>query len=165
MTAAEAITAFATAHSLTIDAVFVPWSMSRNAGNNQPSLNWKITLKKNDKPILTTDYMQGCAHCPSYKQGSRKWEDAQVVKKECETGQYRMRPILPSLPDFLACIVLDSEAIDYPTFEDYAANLGIDPDSRKGEASYRQCIETALKLRAAMGEDGLQELRTLCADW
>ena len=53
---------------LTMTADFVPWSLSRNAGEKDPSLNWKITLHKDGRPFLTTDYMAGSGHCPSYNQ-------------------------------------------------------------------------------------------------
>ena len=34
---------------LTVDAVFVPYSKSRNAGGEWLGLNWRVTLKRNGK--------------------------------------------------------------------------------------------------------------------
>lgn len=43
--------------------------------------------------------------------------------------------------------------------------LGYDPDSRKAEAIYKACLEIALKLRNALGEDGLAKLREAAQDY
>lgn len=51
---------------LTIRAEFVPFSKSRNAESEWQSLNWKVTLQRNGRDVLTTDYGAGIAHCPGY---------------------------------------------------------------------------------------------------
>lgn len=226
MTEAEAkINECAESLGLTMTAEFVPWSKSRNAGEKQPSLNWKVTLsnarrdyrcacgKEWTRPVrlsehtpnvsgeateycpeckvkwlsaspvrggafLTTDYGAGCGRCPSYEQRATI-HSAAAVKWECENGTkaigevstgfhsgnrmaLKPQPILPNLADVLHSLVSDAEAIDYPTYEEWADNLGFDRDSRKGEAAYRACLESGLKLRAALGEEGLRRLREAC---
>jgi hypothetical protein len=67
--------------------------------------------------------------------------------------------------DVLASLVMDSSAIDYSTYEEWAGDCGHDPDSRKGEAIYRACLEIALKLRNGLGEAGLAALREAAQDY
>lgn len=55
-----------TANAITLESVFVPFSKSRNAGNKDVSLNWRVTLCVNGRAIVTTDYSAGMGHCPSY---------------------------------------------------------------------------------------------------
>ena len=167
---AESIQATADKLGLTMTAAFVPWSQSRNKdektdrGAPVRSLNWEITICKGGRRILTTDYNAGVAFCPSYKQRGNI-EDDRRVKTECESGSkyesgaMRGCQILPKLADVLHSLVLDSDALDYSTYEEWAAELGYDADSRKGEAVYRACLEIALKLRNGLGEQALAELR------
>src|SRR5690606_27827140 len=44
---------------LTVAAVFVPWSQSRNKGERSPSLNWRVTLQCKGRDVLTCDYSAG----------------------------------------------------------------------------------------------------------
>lgn len=162
---------------LTMDAVFVPFSKSRNAASKDPSLNWKITIKRNGREVLTTDYMQGSGHCPAYKTPDR-YAKARMIAYECEHGVSawlapssdtvlgrRGKPILPEIGDVFYSLVIDAGAIDHATFEDWASDFGYDTDSRSAEATYRACLEIALKLRAALGDDGLNKLREAAQDY
>ena len=175
-TTAETIEATAAKLGLTMTAKFVPWSLSRNAGEKEPSLNWKVTILRNGKEIMTMDYMAGCGHCPSHKQtfGKKPYGYDDVIRWECEHGKrgqwshnrdcavlhVRMDgPIMPKLADVLHSLAMDADAIEYKDFEAWASEFGYDVDSRKAEATYRACLDIALKLRAAMGDAGLQELR------
>ncbi len=187
MTTKETIEQTAADLGLTMTCEFVPWSRSRNKGEKSPSLNWRVTLRKDDGlttkaggrgfEILTTDYSAGCGHCPSYKQGKQTVADAEVVRFECETGRHGFfagagpvarpgkPPILPALAGVLASLVLDAEVIDHGTFEEWAESMGYETDSRKAEATYKACLEIGLKLRNALGEDGLRRLRDACQDY
>jgi len=60
---------------------------------------------------------------------------------------------------------MDASAIDYATFEEWAPEMGYDADSRKGEAIYRTCLEYALKLRGAVGDKAMEQLRTATQDY
>ncbi len=174
-TPAEKITQAAVKLGLTLVSEFVPWSRSRNAGEKSPSLNWKVMLKKAGRAIITTDYMQGCGHCPSYEAFNSNAPRAQAVDAECETGHAHiingMHPrrtvklILPDLHEVLHSLVSDGDAINYATYEDWAREFGYEEDSRKGEATYRACLEIGLKLRAAIGEEGLKMLQEAGQDY
>lgn len=195
-------------HEITVAAEFVPLSKSRNAkavddrGNPVLSLNWLVTIKRAGRDVITSDYMAGMAHCPSFNSKMpsafgrpvRFWQQA-VCAWECENGfvaRYshfgysgdfkkalfpappipggevgRMlgRPIEPDPASVVACFVLDSNVLDYATFEEWAGEYGYDPDSRKGEAIYRACMETALRMRAGLGEAVMADLREAAQDF
>lgn len=161
-------------HGVTITADFVPFSQSRNKDEKstyyknfpQYSLNWRVTVHHKGRAILTTDYMQGMGNCPSYKANARMTSDyVKAISQECETGRTyhwngpgkKIEP--PPASDVLYSLLLDAEAINAGSFEEWAADYGYDPDSRKAEAIYRQCLEYGLKLRATLGEDVLAQLR------
>ena len=201
---------------LTVDAAFVPFSQSRNKAEKLPSLNWRVTVKRDGHDVLTTDYSAGMAHCPgyagktvpstfqphSYKNASGKpypgtasmyrsakpheilsqYRDA-ICAAECESGfpmeidpwgrgtenTFKRKPKAPAIApdpvDVLYSLTLDSGVLDYGTFEDWAAEFGYDTDSRSAEAAYRACLEIALKLRAAIGDAGLETLKTAFEDY
>lgn len=169
------------AMGIAMSAHFVPFSQSRNKSEKNPSLNWKVVLKKGDREITTTDYMQGCNHAPAYNapitffNGKRdEYSTRKAIAAECETGK-RARtlstgsPIFtggdkieaPDVVDVLHCLLSDSEVINYRGFEDWADDIGFDSDSIKARDTYNACLEAALKLRAALGESTLRDLREL----
>lgn len=162
---------------LTLESVFVPFSQSRNKAEKYPSLNWKVTLKKNGKDIVTTDYMTGCGHAPSYKQGKQDYDSREIIRAECETGfknrikwtngpvmQDKKSPILPKIEDVVYSLVMDSDVLEYD-FPDWCANLGFEEDSRKAEQIYNDCMHIALKLNRSLGTDGLNTLRETYQDY
>lgn len=161
---------------LTMEAVFVPLSQSRNARKKHPSLNWSVTLtaKGGKRLAITTDYMQGIGHIPGFKHASRlSVDDADAIKKTCETGRIhkpgftklgdKLPP--PTMDDVLFSLLMDSSAMDYATYEEWANEMGYEQDSRKGEAIYHQCLKIALKLRAIIGNDNLEALREAYQDY
>lgn len=159
---------------------FVPFSQSRNAkpredGKVWRSLNWRVTLKRNGRDVLTCDYSAGEAHCPAYNLKD-PYHRRTGVEFEIEHGKRAARVsdvlgtiggkvIEPDACDVLHSLALDADVIDCAGFEDWASNFGYDTDSRKAEAVYRECLEQALKLRAALGEDGLRKLREACQEY
>lgn len=169
------------AHELGLDlkAAFVPFSQSRNAkpraGAAQPwqSLNWKVTIERNGRPVLETDYSQGVGHCPASKApASRfdKWQRARAIGHEIETGRiakagfgstiYAGKPLPPpEIADILQSLALDSDVLDFPNFAQWADHFGYSEDSRSAESTYRDCLAHALALRSAIGDSALAKLR------
>jgi hypothetical protein len=163
-------------------ARFVPQSESRNAKEEQPSLNWSVTITRG-RQTLTTDYMQGIAHLPEYNRLAKvqRTKAAHDYLRSCaSTGKYSpvpekaafnsfvmgAKPIpAPLLRDVLYCLVMDAGVLDYSTFEQWAGEYGYDTDSRKAEATYRACLEIALQLRAIVGDDGLRKLQEAFQDY
>jgi hypothetical protein len=157
---------------LSLETVFIPWSSSRSAGQKQPSLNWKIKLLHKGRRVLETDYTAGCAHCPAYKQAHNSLRmtinEDNAVRSECQTGTEFHRngkPILPDTADVIYSLVSDSEAADYGDFESWANDMGYDTDSRQAERTYNDCLKIGLKLKSAIGQDGLDRLREAFQDY
>lgn len=174
--ARETVERIAKETGLELDSTFVPFSQSRNAqpsgGRVEPwqSLNWKVTLKRNGREVLTTDYSQGVAYCPGNKLKMRS-DQANAIAREIETGRvtkigmggypYETKKRIPgpALADVLHSLTLDSDVIDYADFDEWAETYGYETDSRSAESIYRACLEHALKLRSAIGEETLNALR------
>jgi hypothetical protein len=161
---------------LTVESVFVPFSQSRNAKEKSPSLNWRITVKRDGREVLITDYSAGCGFCPSSKASVKALGNknslmrSEAIAWECEhgypawsgsTGIMRASkdPLLPDTLDVLSSLAMEADVLDMRGFEDWASNYGYDTDSRKAEQTYRACLDIAVKLRAALGDSGLQDLR------
>jgi hypothetical protein len=166
---------------LIVTSQFIPFSQSRNKNEKQPSLNWHVTLQKDGRDVLTTDYSAGCAYAPSYRWGDKP-EQRYMVAYECERGfralgvRWGSRPegygaenaknrIEPNALDVIYSLVMDYDVLKHSTFESWAADFGYDVDSRKAEHVYRACLEIALKLRNGIGEAGLSELREAFQDY
>lgn len=181
--AREEIIAWMTENGVTVVSEFIPFSKSRNAqprhGRKEPwkSLNWRVTIKRQNRDILTSEYSAGVGHCPSHKSprtpGTKPWPE--LVDRMCDheieygkTARYMVsvdkvfsmmeKPILPDPCDVLAGLAMDADVLDYNGFEDWADNYGYDADSRSAEAIYRECIDIALKLRNGLGDDLLKKL-------
>lgn len=177
---------------LTMSATFVPYSRTKDAKSSPNlddlSLNWTVTIFRTQNGVLikiiTTPYRAGIAHAPAYNDpkcridmgrgGFSQW-GFDRVRAECETGKTNPgadvlhsvphETIKPNFANVLHCLVSDASAIDYPTFEQWAADMGCDPDSRKAEATYRDGLETGLKLGLALGGDGLRRIRDAFRDY
>ena len=78
----------------------------------------------------------------------------------------RKQRLNPKPADVLHSLALDGEAFfDGLTFEDWAANLGYDTDSRKAEAMYRACDETGRRLARMFSRDEIAQLREAASDY
>lgn len=168
----EERTAALAALGLTLEATFVPLSQSRNAkpgedGKVWRSLNWEVTLKHRGRKVLKTDYAQGEAHCPAYKNPKRfafpsGRPDAHLlhlaIAKECEIGTEvkvlgkftdlidTKKPIdSPTLLEVCYSLALDASGAD-ESFEDWCGNYGYDTDSRKAKKLHKACQKIAFKL-------------------
>ena len=154
---------------ITLESTFVPFSQSRNKGEKNRSLNWTVTVKVWGRDVLTTDYGTGIAHAPSYRQtlGAMNVDMAEAIAYETEHGKTkRGKPIPPPDPcDVVYSLAMDADVLNYSGFEDWASNFGYDTDSRSAEKTYRACLEIALALRNAIGEDGLRQLQEACQDY
>ena len=147
-------------------AEFVPLSVSRNAGGEHPTINWRVTLRNNGYS-LTTDYSEGIGHLPFSVGGRRTVSQQQQIDEAVETGKWRLDPNRlarpyhylkpPALEDVLCSLSMDAEAIEHPTYECWATDMGFDEDSRKGERVYRACLEIGLTLRHMFDLDELRD--------
>lgn len=177
---------------LAINCEFVPFSQSRNKDSEHLSLNWKVTLARKGRDVLTCDYSQGIGHAPSY---SKKFSAAldkkrftssgnatiplrdRLVSVEAETGRVaefdgglwgiptKRKLSEPDIKDVLCSLIVDADVLDYATFEEWADCFGYDSDSRSAEKIYKLCLDTALQLRAGLGDGTLRELADLFRDY
>lgn len=177
MTDHSELDAFISSLGLEYSAQFVPKSKSRNAKEEQPSLNWKVTLRNAGKSF-TTDYMQGIGHLPQLPGKvpsllSREYE--RVAAESGKLGRYfspgsrlmltEKQVAAPLLRDVLYCLVSDSSALDFGSFEEWASDYGYDLDSRSDERVYQACLTVALHLRHLLGEANLIKLREKFQDY
>lgn len=165
---------------LSVVAEFVPWSKSRNykpgsKSCNDLSLNWRVSIHRAGQPTTwQTDYSAGVAHCPAYKScpglKTSIWNTERMTA-ECETGKTYVndftsgKAILPDSADVIWSLTQDADVLNYSTFEEWASEFEYDVDSRKAEGIYRACLNIALKLRNAIGEDGLRKLKEAGQDY
>ena len=143
---------------ITIKFDFIPFSQSRNKNSKHPSLNYKAHLFIHDRPVMSTDYMQGLAHCKSYKQMDNTVHTHNKVLKECETGRYGLRKTEPETIDVMYCLVTDSDVLNYSCFADWADCFGCDPDSIKAKSIYDTCLQQAVTLHSHLDSEDLNKL-------
>ena len=166
---------------LTYNAQFVPTSQPADKVKS-PQLHWTITLIRG-RQSMEVPYHQGCGHVKAYdtmptKSPYDRRRKAELVRQTCETGKlYRYMHNVdllgtlkghqpaPSLRDVLYCLVMDASVLDSGGFEEWANEYGYETDSRQAEATYRACLEQSLKLRALVGDKGLEELREAYQDY
>ncbi|MCA8354200.1 hypothetical protein [Burkholderia cepacia] len=165
---------------LKISTQFVPFSISRNAGSEHKSLNWKVTLSS-IRNKMTFDYSKGIGHLPypSHLQlsGHQKAVVNQAIDSAVETGiarkiargamAFTIMPgkeefPTPTLQEVLYSLTEDTLVMHYLTYEQWAADFGYDPDSRKGEKIYEECRVQASKLSDVLGGmDKIENLRDI----
>jgi hypothetical protein len=177
--------------NLEYKAVFVPQSASRNSGEKNPSLNWRISIRsqRGAGTTISTDYMQGIGHVPNYihRYGAVSLLTDEAIKAQhaaAELGTYprvkrtppnhweisstfgeQRKPLPPpDILDVLHCLVSDSDAADY-TFDDWCSSYGYDTDSRKAEATYSACRDIGRQLERMLGRENLAKLRELFQDY
>ena len=60
----------------------------------------------------------------------------------------------PTAADVLHCLISDTQSVENSNgFEDWATSLGYDPDSRKAEKIYNDCVASSTKVRKLLGKD------------
>ena len=59
----------------------------------------------------------------------------------------------PDSYDVLEALLSDASVAGYDQFEQWAADLGYDPDSRRAEKIYHACVEQTAQLRQLLGDD------------
>jgi len=143
-------------------ADFIPYRWSRNAGAWE-SINWRVTLCANGLSVHTVDYAQGIGYLPKAVNPRNRADIATAI----ETGRtQRGHPLpLPALADVLYSLARDAQAMYTRSFDTWADDNGMDPDSRKAEAMYRECIATATALIATLGLPALEALIAATEDY
>jgi hypothetical protein len=160
-------------------ATFVPQSVSRNAAEPRPCLNWVITLQGPKGPPMLVQYMQGIGHVPDYPStfGRETYEQREkrlAYERAAETGRspkyWRNFGIVLTapLPVPHASEIIYSLLMDDPrnqTFDEWCQEYGMDTDSRKAEESYRQCCRQTQDAQRIFGNEVLNEARLILEDY
>jgi len=87
--------------------------------------------------------------------GSSHWKVTLRYQGRQMTVPFSMGPALshePTAADVLECLLSDASSAD-EDFENWAADLGFDPDSRRAERIYRTVQRQTLKLSRLLGDD------------
>lgn len=166
---------------LTLTATFVPASRFTGDEWRSKAVNFDVRITgRNDREVYAGPYAYGVGNLPDYRADrANKMHWNGYILDACEKGRWpdgglsdrmgafsRCRPVpAPKLRDVMYSLISDASVLDAGGFESWAADFGFDTDSRKAEATYRACLENALKLRAALGDTVLAELRELFADY
>lgn len=83
-------------------------------------------------------------------------------KRRQLTTYFSMGPALCEDPDaasVLYCLASDSSCVENCNdFEDFASDLGYDPDSRKAEKIYKACVRQSKKLKQFLGDSAFEDL-------
>lgn len=153
---------------LTLKSTYVPQQVKPCAKWDLPLLKWEVALTKGSRTVYAGPYSMGIAHVegvfPGTLDGSgfslHTWTAVEDLYKQGR-ALYQSRPGQVSLtrcearpPDLLGVLwscLMDSSALDYPTFEDWARDFGYDEDSRKAEKIYQQCLNDAAVLGSTLG--------------
>ena len=184
---AETLNEAATRLGLAVTAKFVPFSKSRSKDQDQPNLNWVVTLTKDGRHVIDTEYSAGQGHCPAYKLRKQPKQDTcwplrfdqvqrSAIAMECETGKVHVvgysgrvepksAPILPNEIDVIYSLIADASVLDYRNFDEWASEYGYDSDSLKALAIYDACLDIALAVRSGLGEKTLAVLQTASQDY
>jgi hypothetical protein len=89
-------------------------------------------------------------------------------KEQAETAAKfaKVQGVTPKLNDVAHSILSDGAAFfDGQRFEDWAADFGYDPDSRKAEAVFKACDDTGRQLARAFSRDTLDGLREWASNY
>ena len=167
------IDSFLESLNLTYTVRFVPQSLSRNAGKDY-CLNWKISISSKGSAQINTDYMQGIGHLKGFNHYDKTIDYARSIKNACETGKWSSSAYAhivaktipaPLLRDVLYSLIMDSDVLNYSSFEEWANNIGFDADSRSAEKIYKECLSQSLQLRILLGNEVLEKLAKLYQDY
>jgi len=149
---------------------FVPRSVSRNAAEKNMTLNYKVSvyLKGRTAFLEGVDYSMGSGYCRTHLKHSYTPTvlEQSRINNECETGKAVDKNGFPlpgkTMPDpvsVFASILMDAEAVRHSGFESWAADFGLDEDSRKAEAMYNQCLKYGLRLGAMFSNEAIQDMQ------
>lgn len=88
--------------------------------------------------------------------GSYHYRVTLKCRRRQMTVPFSMGPALdhePTASEVLSCLVSDATSIDNCRgFEEWAADFGMDTDSRKAERTFKACESQSAKLKAFLGD-------------
>lgn len=110
-------------------------------------MNVTATVRTDDNPEIDSEWPGDGFH---YIVTLRYQRRQMTVKFHTGSGWTRQ----PNVRDVLECLLSDAGTVDNARgFEDWADDLGYDPDSRKAERIYRECVRQTKRLARLLGDD------------
>lgn len=179
----NAFTTFASKYGLISEFTYVkPADRPASTFWDREHLCWKVVLRRHGvTKELVLYYRAGIGHIPTLKKMScYTLNEKKNVDYAVEKGVYPrhgdwnsdavfmawQKIPAPDIGDLLECLRSDCGVIDYSTddYEAWAADYGFDPDSRQGEALFRECMRIASTLRVMLGAKAFEAFRALEED-
>jgi hypothetical protein len=72
----------------------------------------------------------------------------------------------PDTHEVLECVILDANGVDESVgFEDWASQYGYDPDSRKAERIYKECVTNAILVHGLLQDKFYEAVDLLQGDY
>lgn len=106
--------------------------------------------------------------CRIHARGQTVKKTPEGMKVEASTAAKlaKVQKVVPQLNDVCHSLLSDGSALfDGQRFEDWASDLGYDPDSRKAEATFRACDEIGRSLSRHLSRDELDGLREWASNY
>jgi hypothetical protein len=137
---------FLSAHKFGISSVAVP-NFSK-----EKSYKYHVSIELAGKGT-TLEFTKGLAHV-GYRVDDKwvtlTWQE--LKKYEKKTLLKRAQPIPPQLDEVMSCVQSDCRCVcDNIIWEDFANEMGMNPDSIKDRRVYEACQEQYKKFRDLMG--------------
>lgn len=167
----------------TLDVLHGPYPHNADGWN---AIGYRVRLNYDGRAVCETDYKLGLGHVDLKSPKNRlaslsigegrmlaAWirkPAANFADKDMQTAVAaklaKVQKVTPRKNDVLYALLADGAAqFDDLTFEDWAAELGYDTDSRKAEAIYRQCCEIGQAFIRTIGRESIQTLRDEFQDY
>lgn len=160
----EQIVANLTARGLVLESKLICDEFDGRTGNSV----WSVTLTRNGQ-LFQTEYSMGAAHRHYRKAGgvcpvpfdhlsSVRYGDIELTK--------RSKPNQPEITDVVYSIVIDAQSVaNGEAFEEWAAAMGYNDDSRQAEKCFDACRDEYFALVRLFGQDEFEELCELFQDY
>lgn len=136
--------------------------------SNLPVFVWDVKIIKNSE-ILETKYRCGYMCIPELRKLKMKTVyDISCLTEIVEKGLYGQPggPLVKKIPnpkisEVFSCLMIDSDVINYSSFESWCDNFGYNSDSRNDYKIYSECLSSALKIRSMTGDLYFKKLMDL----
>ena len=123
--------------------------------------HWSVRISGQDGH-WTTDYYTGLGLRETVR-GIRAM-NAPGNWFELKTSEWvTTKPVKPKVIDVLHSLFMDATAADY-NFDDWCANYGYSNDSIKALNLYKQCLDTATRLRKYFTKEQRQAIEAIIAE-
>lgn len=122
----------------------------RTNGDKWEHDTWDVTLTYKGRTYQDISYRMGIGHSPQPPNSYAQPERAAFYRMRGKGGNWNPTP--PTAADLISSLLLDVSGLDRG-FEGWAADFGMNTDSRKAETMYKACLETLPKLHALLGAD------------